>query len=102
MPYLLALDQGTTSSRAIVYDDRCKSLASAQKEFTQHFPERGGVEHAGGEIWQSVRDTSRSAISQAGGEAKEISAIGIPTQREPIVVGARKTGEPVAPAIVWQ
>ncbi|CAN5395337.1 glycerol kinase GlpK [soil metagenome] len=102
MTYLLALDQGTTSSRAIVYDNQCKPLASAQKEFTQSFPQPGWVEHDASEIWHSVLETSRNAISQAGVDAKEIAAIGITNQRETIVVWDRKTGQPVAPAIVWQ
>jgi len=100
MKHLLALDQGTTSSRAIVYDERLRAVASAQKEFTQHFPQSGWVEHDATEIWQSVLETSRQAIEKAG--AADIAALGITNQRETIVLWDRKTGEPVAPAIVWQ
>lgn len=100
MKTLLALDQGTTSSRAIIYDEHLRALASAQKEFTQHFPQPGWVEHDANEIWQTVLETSRAAIEKAG--ARDITAIGITNQRETIVLWDRKTGEPVAPAIVWQ
>ncbi len=100
MKSLLALDQGTTSSRAIVYDERLHPVASAQKEFTQHFPRPGWVEHDAAEIWQSVLETSRQALEKTGPAA--IAAIGITNQRETIVLWDRKTGEPVAPAIVWQ
>jgi len=100
MKHILALDQGTTSSRAIVYDERLRAVASAHKEFTQHFPQPGWVEHDAAEIWQSVLETSRDAIAQAG--ATDIAALGITNQRETIVLWDRKTGEPVAPAIVWQ
>ncbi|MEI6338379.1 MAG: glycerol kinase GlpK [Verrucomicrobiota bacterium] len=100
MKHLLALDQGTTSSRAIVYDERLRAVSSAQKEFTQHFPRLGWVEHDATEIWQSVLETSRQAIEKAG--AADIAALGITNQRETIVLWDRKTGEPVAPAIVWQ
>ena len=100
MKHLLALDQGTTSSRAIVYDERLRAVSSAQKEFTQHFPRPGWVEHDATEIWQSVLETSRQAIEKAG--AADIAALGITNQRETIVLWDRKTGEPVAPAIVWQ
>jgi glycerol kinase len=100
MKALLSLDQGTTSSRAIVYDEHLHPLASAQKEFTQHFPQPGWVEHDASEIWNSVVETAKEAIAKSG--ASSISALGITNQRETIVVWDRKTGEPVAPAIVWQ
>jgi glycerol kinase len=102
MKYLLALDQGTTSSRAIVYDETCISLAAAQKEFTQHFPQPGWVEHDAAEIWRSVEETAREAVAKAGISASEIAAIGITNQRETVVLWDRKTGEPLARAIVWQ
>ncbi len=102
MKYLLALDQGTTSSRAIVYDATCTALATAQREFTQFFPQPGWVEHDALEIWRSVEATAREAIAKAGISAAEIAAIGITNQRETIVLWDRATGEPVAPAIVWQ
>lgn len=100
MKHILAIDQGTTSSRAIVYDEHCRAVASAQKEFTQSFPQPGWVEHDAAEIWQSVLETTRSAIEKAG--HVDIAALGITNQRETVVLWDRKTGEPVAPAIVWQ
>lgn len=102
MKYLLALDQGTTSSRAIIYDDHCRPLAVAQKEFTQHFPQSGWVEHDANEIWQSVLETAKEAIHRAKVKPEEIAAIGITNQRETAVLWDRKTGEPLAHAIVWQ
>lgn len=102
MKYLLALDQGTTSSRAIIYDDHCRPLAVAQREFTQHFPQSGWVEHDAAEIWQSVLETSREAIKKAGIDAKDIAALGITNQRETALLWDKKTGEPLHHAIVWQ
>ena len=102
MRYLLALDQGTTSSRSIVYNERLEVVASAQKEFTQHFPRPGWVEHDAEEIWESVLSTAREAIAKAGIKPSEIAAIGITNQRETAVVWDRKTGKPVHHAIVWQ
>ena len=102
MKHILALDQGTTSSRAIVYDDRIRALASAQKEFTQHFPKPGWVEHDASEIWESVLSTAREAIAKSEVSPNEIAAIGITNQRETIVVWDRKSGEPVHRAVVWQ
>ncbi len=102
MKYLLALDQGTTSSRAIIYNDRCEPLAVAQKEFTQHFPKSGWVEHDASEIWDTVLETSREAIQKANITAADIAAIGITNQRETAVLWDRKTGEPLHHAIVWQ
>jgi glycerol kinase len=102
MKYLLALDQGTTSSRAIVYDETCTPLASAQKEFAQHFPQPGWVEHDVDEIWRSVEETARNAVAKAGIDAADLAAIGITNQRETVVLWDRATGQPVAPAIVWQ
>lgn len=99
---LLALDQGTTSSRAIVYDNTLHPLASAQQEFHQHFPQPGRVEHDAAEIWNTVVATTRDALKKSGTTAAEITALGITNQRETIVVWDRKTGEPIAPAIVWQ
>lgn len=102
MKYLLALDQGTTSSRAIVYDDTCTPLASSQKEFTQSFPQPGWVEHDASEIWHGIEEVARNAVREAGIDAADIAAIGITNQRETIVLWDRKTGQPLAPAIVWQ
>ncbi len=100
MKHLLSLDQGTTSSRAIVYDSQCRPVAGAQMEFAQYFPKPGWVEHDAAEIWRSVLETAKTAIAKSG--SPSIAAIGITNQRETIVVWDRKTGEPLAPALVWQ
>lgn len=102
MKAVLALDQGTTSSRAIVLDRSAKVLSVAQREFQQVFPQPGWVEHDPREIWQSQLEVMRRALEQAGLEAKDLAAIGIANQRETTVVWDRRTGEPIANAIVWQ
>lgn len=102
MKYILALDQGTTSSRSIIYDEQLEVIASAQKEFTQHFPQPGWVEHDATEIWESVTSTALDAIAKAGIKPADIAAVGITNQRETVVVWDRKTGLPVHRAIVWQ
>jgi len=100
--YILAIDQGTTSSRAIVFDENFSPVASDQQEFTQHFPASGLVEHDAEEIWHSVIATCRKAIAKADIEASKIAGIGITNQRETTVVWDRATGKPVHHAIVWQ
>lgn len=102
MKYILALDQGTTSSRAIVFDHGSRMIAKAQKEFTQSFPKPGWVEHDPAEIWQTQRQTAVEAVESAGLKAADIAAVGITNQRETVVLWDRETGEPVCPAIVWQ
>ncbi len=102
MSYLLALDQGTTSSRAIVFDRAGAVTAVAQKEFTQIFPEAGWVEHNPVEIWDSQAAVATEALVQAGIHARDIAAIGIANQRETTVVWDRDSGEPLYNAIVWQ
>ncbi|HNU98773.1 MAG: glycerol kinase GlpK [Verrucomicrobia bacterium] len=102
MKAILALDQGTTSSRAIVFDHDGSPRGLAQKEFKQSYPQAGWVEHDPREIWESQLATAREALAQAGLEAGDIAAIGITNQRETTVVWDRRTGEPVHPAIVWQ
>src|SRR6516225_6904991 len=102
MKYLLALDQGTTSSRALVIDESGKVVATAQKEFTQIFPQPGWVEHDPNEIWASQIGVAADALGQAGASAKDVAAIGITNQRETTVVWDRKTSEPIHNAIVWQ
>jgi glycerol kinase len=102
MNYFLALDQGTTSSRAIVFDDQMRPVAQAQQEFAQYFPQSGWVEHDAMEIWHSQLEVLRQAVSKAGLRAQHISAIGITNQRETTVLWDRKTGEPISRAIVWQ
>lgn len=102
MSHLLAIDQGTTSSRAILYDAAFLPVASAQREFRQFFPSPGLVEHDAVEIWNSVVETSREALAKAGVDAAALAGIGITNQRETVVVWDRATGQPIHPAIVWQ
>ncbi len=102
VPYILALDQGTSSSRAIVFDARGRKLGAAQKELTQHFPEPGWVEHDADEIWETTRASARNALKAAGLRAHDLAAIGITNQRETIVLWDRRTGRPLHRAIVWQ
>lgn len=102
MKYIMALDQGTTSSRCIIFDHSGAMLASAQKEFAQHYPEPGWVEHDAAEIWETTLEVARGAMAKAGLSAADIAAIGITNQRETTVVWDKETGAPVCPAIVWQ
>ena len=102
MTYILAIDQGTTSSRAILFDAAMKVKAVAQEEFPQHFPASGWVEHDPSDIWSSVAATTRAAIEKGRVSAKDIAAIGITNQRETTLVWDRKSGEPIHNAIVWQ
>ncbi|MDO5642477.1 MAG: glycerol kinase GlpK [Paracoccus sp. (in: a-proteobacteria)] len=97
---ILSIDQGTTSSRAVVFSDDLKVLATAQHEFPQHFPRSGWVEHEPDDIWTSVAGTARAAIEKAG--APRIDAIGVTNQRETVLIWDRKTGQPIHRAIVWQ
>ncbi|WP_374519559.1 FGGY family carbohydrate kinase, partial [Undibacterium squillarum] len=102
MPYLLALDQGTSSSRSILFNLQGEIVASAQREFRQLFPQPGWVEHDPLEIWESQLATCHAVIRQAGIRASEILAIGITNQRETTIVWDKHTGQPLANAIVWQ
>ncbi len=102
MKYILALDQGTTSSRAIIFEHSGMIKAVAQKEFTQHFPQPGWVEHDANEIWATQSGVTAEVMSKAGVEPKEVAAIGITNQRETAVVWNRQTGQPIGHAIVWQ
>ncbi len=102
MRYLLALDQGTSSSRSIVFDELGNIISMAQREFAQIYPQPGWVEHDPMEIWASQLATAREAISKAGITAKNIFALGITNQRETTVVWNKKTGLPIYNAIVWQ
>jgi glycerol kinase len=102
MGVILALDQGTTSSRAIVFDAGGAIRAAAQKEFTQHFPRPGWVEHDPEEIWATQIAVAGEAIARAGIHARDIAAIGITNQRETTIIWDRATGKPVCNAIVWQ
>ena len=100
--YILALDQGTTSSRAILFDHGGNVVASAQREFPQHFPQPGWVEHDPGDIWNSQLATLTQVLANAKATAGDVAAIGIANQRETTMVWDRRTGEPIGRAIVWQ
>ncbi len=102
MKYILALDQGTSSSRAILFNQKGQIQASAQKEFTQIFPKSGWVEHDPKEIWESLYDVMEEAVQTSGVSWREIQAIGITNQRETTIVWDKETGEPIYNAIVWQ
>jgi len=99
--HILALDQGTSSSRSIIFDSQGRIISMAQLEFTQHYPQPGWVEHDAHEIWTSQLHTARQALSQAGLKASDLAAVGITNQRETTVVWDRRTGQAIAPAIVW-
>ena len=100
--YVLALDQGTTSSRSILFDHDGHVVATAQREFTQHFPRSGWVEHDAEEIWATQAATIAEVMARARARPEDLVAVGITNQRETTVVWDRRTGRPVAPAIVWQ
>ena len=102
MSWVLAIDQGTTSSRAILFDAQMKPRAMAQREFPQHFPDSGWVEHDPQDLWQSTLATCREALERGGVTAGELAAIGITNQRETTVVWEAVTGQPIHRAIVWQ
>jgi glycerol kinase len=101
-PYVLAIDQGTTSTRAVVYDGAGTALGSASQELKQYYPQPGWVEHDAAEIWQSVGGVVTQALLAAGKEARTLATVGITNQRETSVLWERKSGQPVARAIVWQ
>ena len=100
--YVLAIDQGTTSSRAIVFNSRGEVCGLGQEEFSQRYPEDAWVEHDPEEIWQTTLNSCRKAIADAGLKASAIAGIGITNQRETTVIWDRKTGKAIYPAIVWQ
>src|SRR4029453_14958994 len=100
--YVLALDQGTTSSRAILFDPSGSAVSSQAHEFKQHYPEPGWVEHDPNEIWDTQFRAARGALARAQIAASDVVAIGITNQRETTVVWERDTGRPIYPAIVWQ
>lgn len=102
MKYILAIDQGTTSTRAIVFDSAMAVVASEQQEFTQHFPHSGWVEHEVNDLWNTTLATSHGALKNAKITASQVAAIGITNQRETTIVWDKKTGEPIHNAIVWQ
>ena len=100
--HILAIDQGTTSTRAILFDAQARRVAVAQTEFAQHYPQPGWVEHDPEDIWRDVLSTAREAIDASGVGARDIAGIGITNQRETVVVWDRATGQPIHRAIVWQ
>jgi len=102
MGFVLAIDQGTSSTRAILFDAAMHPVAQAQREFPQHFPRDAWVEHDPADIWQSVVGTAREALERAGAPASALAAIGITNQRETVVIWDRDTGQPIHNAIVWQ
>ena len=102
MPYVLALDQGTTSSRALVFDRRGRVVATAQQEFPQHYPRPGWVEHDPRDLWETTRRVALAAVAEANLDRMQLAAIGLTNQRETTLLWERATGRPLAPAIVWQ
>jgi glycerol kinase len=100
--FVLALDQGTTSSRAIVFDRDGRGRGTAQQEFTQHFPQPGWVEHDPRDLWETTRRVALAAVAEANLTGADLAAVGLTNQRETTLLWDRRTGEPVAPAIVWQ
>jgi glycerol kinase len=102
MTHILAIDQGTTSSRAILFDGSLRPVATAQEEFPQSYPRPGWVEHDPADLWSTVAATARAAIEKAGVKATDIAAIGITNQRETTLIWDRRTGQPIRPAVVWQ
>ncbi|WP_170364077.1 glycerol kinase GlpK [Ruegeria arenilitoris] len=102
MTYILAIDQGTTSSRAILFDAQMQRVGTAQQEFTQYFPQEGWVEHDPEEIWDSVLNVCRQVMNEVGASADQIAGIGITNQRETTVVWDKTTGKAIHNAIVWQ
>ena len=102
MQALIAIDQGTTSTRSIVFDRRGQRLGVAQLELPQSYPQSGWVEHDAAQIWEHTVRSVRGALQDAGLQAADIAGIGITNQRETTVIWDRATGEPIHPAIVWQ
>ena len=100
--YVVALDQGTTSSRAIVFDQDANIVGTSQREFTQHYPKAGWVEHDPMEIWATQSSVFTEVLAKTGLRSEEIAAIGITNQRETTVVWEKATGKPIYNAIVWQ
>jgi len=100
--YVAAIDQGTTSTRCLVFDHQGRLVSLAQQQHTQHFPRPGWVEHDAAEIWRIVRRLLPEALRNGGLDASQIVSLGLTNQRETVVVWDRLTGEPVTPAIVWQ
>lgn len=100
--YILAIDEGTTSTRTIIFDHAGNKMADAQREFPQYFPKPGWVEHNANEIWNAVLSTIANAFIESGIKPNQISGIGITNQRETTVIWDKKTGLPIYNAVVWQ
>src|SRR6202049_93976 len=100
--HVLAIDQGTTSTRSIVFDEQARPVGMAQREFAQHYPASGWVEHNADDIWRDSLATARAAIAQSGVDRDGIAALGIANQRETTVIWERASGIPIHQAIVWQ
>ena len=100
--FIMAIDQGTTSSRAVIINHQGEIVAVAQEEFSQYYPENGWVEHDPLEIWQSVQNVISRVLITSNLQPRQIAAIGITNQRETTVVWDRQSGKPIYPAIVWQ
>ena len=100
--FILALDQGTTSSRAVVFDRQGQARSTAQQELAQHFPKPGWVEHDPGDLWESTRRVALAAVAEANLAGADIAAVGIANQRETTLLWERSTGRPLHRAIVWQ
>jgi glycerol kinase len=101
-PYVLAIDQGTTSTRAVVFDRETRALATGRRELPQHYPAAGLVEHDAEDIWRDTLATAREALEHAGVNARAVTALGITNQRETTLIWERDTGKPIHRAIVWQ
>ena len=101
MSFILAIDQGTTSTRSIIFDENLKIIGTAQEEFTQHFPQSGWVEHTPKDLLETTIGTCKSVLSSTSIDPKNVAAIGITNQRETTLVWDKNTGEPVYNAIVW-
>src|SRR6202521_4256324 len=100
--HIFAIDKGTTSTRAVLFDAEARPCAQAARELTQHFPQPGWVEHDPEEIWRSVAEVVPAALGVAGVDPRQLAAVGLTNQRETTVLWERVGGRPVAPALVWQ
>ena len=100
--YIMAIDEGTTSTRAIIFDKKGQQVASVAREFTQYFPNPGWVEHNAEEIWHAVQITASTVLINAGLRPDQIAGVGITNQRETTVIWDKQTGRPIYHAIVWQ
>ncbi len=100
-PHILAIDQGTTSTRAIIFDLAGRQRAVSQRELTQHYPQPGWVEHDAEEIWRATVAVCRAVLAEADSAGREVAAIGITNQRETTIIWDRKTGAPIHSALVW-